>query len=209
LFSSRHNTKNYLSFLILLPFCVWGDVVIENNRKKSDSSLDFGASEELQSIFDSIREEIDDHLCSINENTNELQSNYEYISQVDAKLDKLSERLDQMQMFLQRYGFSVEEKPKFNCQPLTKKEQEVFLLLYTLEEKGAVSYDDIARRSGIPSDSVAIYITCMIQKGVPIIKRCIHNKMYMKLDKDFKKAQAKENVLKISQTIIPNIVKNR
>lgn len=184
----------------------WGDVVIENNKKKSDSRLDFAESQELQGVFDSLREELDDHLCSINENTNELQANYEYISQVDAKLDNISERLDQMQMFLKRIGYAVEEKPKFNCQPLTKKEQEVFLLLYTLEEKGAVTYDDIARRSGIPSDTIAIYITCMIQKGVPIMKRCVHNKMYMRLDKEFKKAQAKQNILKISQTIIPNIL---
>ena len=38
-----------------------------------------------------IKEEFDEHLGSINENTNEIQANYEYLCNTDSKIDKLNE----------------------------------------------------------------------------------------------------------------------
>ena len=181
--------------------------VIDFNKKKSSDKAVL-PSEKVQLFIDEVREELEDHLTSINENTNEIQANYEYICQVDAKLSKITERLDQIQLFLVNYGFSIKETPKFECKPLTKREQEVFLLLYTLEEKGAVSYEDLSRRTGMTVDLISSFITTMIEKGVPIAKRYIHDKVYMRLDPLFKKVQAKENILKIQQTIIPNIIQN-
>ena len=78
--------------------------------------------------------------------------------------------------------------------------------LYTLEERGAVTYEDLSRHTGLPVELVSSYVTSMTEKGVPIMRRHIHNKVYLKLDGNFKKMQAKENILKISQTIIPNVI---
>lgn len=176
-------------------------------RKKSENFSGGIKDSDLNGVFESLREELDEHRESINDTTNEIQANYEYICRIEAKLDRMSERLDQLQMFMHKYGFKIVEEAKYDCKPLTNKEQEVFLLLYTLEEKGPVTYEDISRRSGFTSELISEYVTNMIEKGVPVIKRYIHNKVYLKIDPDFKKAQAKQNILKISQTIIPNIMR--
>ena len=150
-----------------------------------------------------LNDELEDHLIAINENTNEIQANYEYLCELDNKMAKLTERLDQIQMFLQKHGFKVEEKPFFEVKKLTSREQEVFLILYTLEEsKGPLTYLDIARRTGLTEDLVAAYITNMVQKGVPILKRYINNQAHLRLDPVFKQVQAKENILQIEQKVL-------
>jgi ATP-dependent 26S proteasome regulatory subunit len=47
-------------------------------------------------------------------------------------------------MFLRKHGLQVEDKPEFQVGNLTKREQEVFLVLYTLDgTKSDVTYDDV------------------------------------------------------------------
>jgi len=155
---------------------------------------------QLHDAFSQIKEEFEDHLVAINENTNEIQSNYEVISEIDQKLNKLSERLDRIEFFLQKEGLETEEKQEFKPVRLSKREQEVFLILYTLEEiKGSVTYLDIARKLCLTEDIVASYISNIIQKGVPIIKRYIANQAHLSLNPKFKALQAKENILQIEQ----------
>jgi DNA-binding MarR family transcriptional regulator len=158
----------------------------------------------LNELFEDIREELDEHLNAINENTNEISANHEYLCELDYKINKLSERIDQLQLFLeQNLGFKAQKQPKYQLKPLTNNEQDVFLVLYTLEEKkGAVSYADIAKRTGLSEELVGSYITRMIEKGVPIIKRYINNEPFLRLDPQFKRLQAKENLLGLSQKMI-------
>ena len=160
----------------------------------------------IKLLFDEVKEELDDHLDSINQNTNEIGSNYEYLCELDYKFNKLSERLDSMQLFLEEnMGFKKAVKPKFKCKPLSNNEQDVFLVLYTLEDKkGAVSYAEIAKRTGLSEDLVSGYITRMIEKNVPIIKRYVNNQPLLRLDPHFKRVQTKENVLGINQKMISN-----
>jgi hypothetical protein len=165
-----------------------------------DSNLKFT----LNSIFSELKSELDEHLDSINHNTNEISSNYEYLCELDYKINKLSERIDNIQLFLEKsMGLEVEKKPKFQPKPLTNNEQDVFLVLYTLEEKkGAVSYVDISKRTGLSEELVCDYITRMIEKNVPIIKRYVNNQPYLRLDPQFKRQQAKENILNLNQKTI-------
>ena len=157
-------------------------------------------------LFDELKDEMNEHLDAINENTNEISSNYESLCELDYKIGKLSERLDQLQLFLeQSLGYKAEKKPKFTPQPLTNNEQDVFLVLYTLEDKkGSVSYADIAKRTGLSEELVAQYITRMIEKNVPVIKRYVNNEPLLKLDPHFKRLQAKENILGLNQRTIAN-----
>lgn len=154
----------------------------------------------LHDAFSQIKEEFEDHLTAINENTNEIQANYELLCNIDQKLNKLTERLDKLEIFLQKHGLQTEEKRQFKPVRLSKREQEIFLILYTLEEvKGSVTYLDIARRVSLPEDIVASYIANMLQKGVPIIKKYIANEAHLSLNPIFKSIQAKENILQIEQ----------
>ena len=150
--------------------------------------------------FTKIKHEFEEHLQSINENTNEIAANYEYISEIENKLDKLSARVDQMQMYLEsQSGISVARKKEFDVKRLNRREQEVFLVIYTLEEeKGGVTYHDIAKKLRISEQLAGNYVTSIIEKGVPIIKRYINLKPYLRLDSEFKTLQAKENILQLS-----------
>ena len=147
--------------------------------------------------LNALKKQLSGHLKDINENTNEIQSNYEYFSTLENKIDKLTERVDQMQFFLQcNSNFIVDKTESFEIQPLTRREQYVFLVLYALDdEKNAISYLDIAKKTGFPESLVRDYLTSIVAKGVPITKRYINNKAYLKLNKEFKRMQAKENIL--------------
>jgi len=168
-------------------------------RKRYFFTRPKNVKQELKEDLSSVKAEFEEHLQAINENTNEIQSNYEYLCDIDGKLDKLSERIDKIQLFLKSNSSYVDEGEKiFEVRPLTRTEKEVFIVLYALEdEQGVVSYLDIARKTGLQYNLISNYITSMIEKGIPIMKRYIHNKPYLKLDQEFKTLQAKENLLMI------------
>lgn len=161
----------------------------------------------LSAAFSQIKEDFEEHLTAINGNTNEIQSNYSYLCEIDSKIEKLKERMDQIQIFLQKnQGFMAEENKKFETSPLTQNEKRVFLVLYTLdEENGNVSYRDLAVNLGLTDELVCNYINNMVAKGVPIVKRYINNKPFLKLNQDFKRLQTKENILKIEQQTMRNL----
>ena len=176
-------------------------LVILSEEKRTLCSTELtGANQQFKDAISGIKDELEDHLTAINENTNEIQSNYEFLCGVDQKLNKLAERLDKIEFFLEKHGLETEEKPKFKPIRLSKREQEIFLILYTLEElKGPVTYLDIARKVCLTEDIVAAYISNIIQKGVPIAKRYIANEAHLSLNPRFKALQAKENILHIEQ----------
>lgn len=156
-------------------------------------------SRRLRQEFAKIRQEFDEHLQTINENTNEIAASYEYIGEIEKKLDRLSERVDQIQMFLESAGMPAAKRSNFDVKRLNRREQDVFLVIYTLEEeKGSVTYADIAEKLGISEQLAGNYITSIIEKGVPIIKRYFNSKPHLRLDPEFKTLQAKENILQLS-----------
>lgn len=154
----------------------------------------------LRVEFTKIKEEFEEHLQAINENTNEIAANYEYICELESKLDKLSERIDQIQMYLEsNSSIVITKRNNFDVKRLNRREQEVFLVIYTLEdEKGGLTYQDIAEKLDISEQLAGSYITSIIEKGVPILKRYINSKPYLRLDPEFKTLQAKENILQLS-----------
>jgi DNA-binding MarR family transcriptional regulator len=175
-------------------------VLLTEKKRALYSEVFRETNTQFHDIFSQIKDEFEDHLTTINENTNEIQANYELLCNIDQKLNKLAERMDKMELFFQQKGLKTEEKETFKPVRLSKREQEIFLILYTLEEvKGSVTYLDIARRVGLPEDIVTSYISNMLQRGVPIIKKYIANEAHLSLNPKFKSLQAKENILKIEQ----------
>lgn len=164
-------------------------------------SLKLALGRNLKREFARIRQEFDEHLLAINENTNEIAANYECIGEIEKKLDRLSERVDQFQIFLESAGMPAVKRNNFDVKRLNRREQDVFLVVYTLEEeKGSVTYADIAEKLGISEQLAGNYITSLIEKGVPIIKRYFDSKPHLRLDPEFKTLQAKENILQLSLT---------
>ena len=154
-------------------------------------------NQKIKEAFNKLREEMDDHLLAINENTNEISSQYEYICELENKIEKLTERVEQIQMHA--YG-GIHFKNHFKSEPnLSKTEKEVFTVLYTMEEeKGSVTFTDIATQLDIDESEISNCISSMVEKGVPITNKLIDNHPYFNIDRDFKIMQAKENLLKIN-----------
>ena len=144
-----------------------------------------------------IRHDLEEHLQTINENTNEIVANYEYICEIEAKLDRLSARVEQLHMLAESGSLAL--KRNFEVRKLSRAEQQVFLVIYTLEEeKGSITYEDIAEKLGMSEHLAASYVTSMIEKGVPIVKCYLNSKPLLKLDPYFKTLQTKENILQLS-----------
>jgi len=151
----------------------------------------------LKRAFNVVREELDEHRESINQNTNEIQNNYEHICKLDSKVEKLSERIDEITMFIRQ--LKGQGPKKFVVSKLTRKEQEVFLIIYTANQD--IGFKAIGRRLGLTEELVSCYIENLIMKGVPMIKKYINNELFINVDKDFKAVQAKENLLQINEEV--------
>ena len=166
-----------------------------------------GIHSALKSAFKKIKGEFSDHLDAINQNTNEIQSNYEFLCELSNKMDKLGERIDEISMVLRQSNIIIDEKPSFAPQKLTQNEQEFFLAIYTIQdEKGRTSYEELAQKLTIPVTLVQAYLTTLISKGIPISKRYINNQVFVYIDPDFKSLQAKENILSISEMAIERVI---
>ncbi|MBU1201108.1 MAG: hypothetical protein KJ583_02915 [Nanoarchaeota archaeon] len=149
----------------------------------------------LKSAFSSVKDELDMHLDSINQSTNEIQSNYEYLMALDAKIEKLTDKVDELQMQI---------NPDF-CQPdfsdilLSKREQELFLNIYTVEDR--ISMSGLARKCGLTLEMCDSLLRALSSKKIPIIKQLVDGVIFVSLEYNFKDMQARKNILKIDTTI--------
>jgi len=165
----------------------------------------FTSQKHIKKSLEDVKEQVDDHLNAINENTNELQSNYEYAREIDLKINKLTERIDEISMIT---GLNQKQK-KLEMPKLTTVEKEIFLALYKLcEEKESATYKEISETVHLSETLVMNYITILIEKGVPIIKSYADDKTKIKLSSYFKNIQTKKNILKINEDISQQIVLN-
>jgi len=135
---------------------------------------------------------------TLNENTNEMQANYEYLMELDSKIQKLNERIDELHMVMNP-NF---KKDKAVCaSPLTKLEQEVFLIIFTTTDT-LLTYKDIANRTGLSETMVEKYVTSLVVKGIPVIKIYRNTRTYLRLDERYRLHQAKNDLLKLNEAII-------
>ena len=149
-----------------------------------------------------IHQEFEDHLEAINENTQEIQHNYEYVCEVDTKLNKINERIDDIYAILSNLtGKNLNKKSEYeDIDPLTTMEKNVFLNLYS--EDQPITYANLANKMNMPLSLTRQYVTHLLEKGIPVIKKYLKTRPYISLDAKFKNLQAKKNILKIEQKIL-------
>lgn len=177
--------------------------VVSLYGKEASLSLASGAGvlkTDLKGAIQGIREELDEHLDVINQTTEEVQANYEHLCRLDDKVDRLTERIEQIVIALKDAGITVTDDGQKTNIDLHEKEKEVFLVLYTSER--VLTYEEIA--TGIRESEFLVrnYVTSLIQKGVPIKKRYSNSRTYLQLEQRFKELQAKTNMLNISQKTV-------
>jgi helix-turn-helix protein len=156
----------------------------------------------LKNSFEKVKEEFNDHLDTINQNTNEIQMLYSYLSEIDSKIEKLSERLDELSFTKE----NVTLEQKFDIQ-LTTREEEIFLALYTATKP--MTTKEIAHFLGLTEELVNIHVYKLISKSIPISKNIENQNIYFSLDKTFKDLQARKNIINLNEKILEQFVNLR
>ena len=165
--------------------------------KKQDNPAFVKTAQDLKKDIEQLKEEFNEHLDAINENTNEIQANYTYASELDKRIGKLNDKVDEISMMLKHFMAKsnfIDEKKPF-VQQLSQAEKKIFLVLYTSEN--LLSYKDLAVSSDITEPLVSQYITSLIEKGVPLVKQYVGGKPLIGLTANFKELQAKSNLINL------------
>ena len=81
---------------------------------------------QLKSAFSTVKEEMDEHLESINDNTTEIQENSDRLVELENKIDKLESRMEEIHLMFRQVINTTKVSIELNLE-----EQKVFLILYT------------------------------------------------------------------------------
>lgn len=140
----------------------------------------------LPDQFETIQQQLEEYRESINENTFEVQSLFDYLREIDMKLERLSQRIDHLQL--------AREAPLSIS--LNDMEKNIFLALYT--EAIPLSFREIAVKANVPLSMVPECISSLVEKGLTFVRSFYNNKLFIQLDPKWKELQAKENVINLS-----------
>lgn len=150
--------------------------------------------EKLKVAFNKVKQELDEHLGAINENTNEIRENYDYVCELNARVDKLAEKIDEISFFLQEL-----KSQKDLIVSLSPHEQKVFLALYL--EHSPLPFFEIVKRTQLPAAMVERILNTLIEKNIPIVVQQDADIENYIMDSKFKERQARENIVQIDETI--------
>ena len=142
----------------------------------------------MQDKLSLIRAALEEHLLAINENSSEIQSLFDYLQEMDAKIDALHSRLDSLHI-------DVQDK-RIEVLPLNEAERQVFVVLYTAE--GYLGYSEISARCGMSAAIVQEHLRSLTSKGIPLTRTLSDKQILVQIDVKFKERQAKENVVNLS-----------
>jgi len=159
---------------------------------------------ETKKAFSKVKKEFEEHLEAINENTNEIQSNYELMLKLEEKLDKIENSLSEINRFIKQYkGQNVyflddQEANSFSILPLTNEEKQLFKAMYEMEAEGIkITYSKIAEILSISTSLTREYVASLIEKGVPIVKNYLNQKIFLALEPEFREIQTKQNIVNL------------
>ncbi len=144
----------------------------------------------MQDEIQQIRNILEEHLSGINENTSEIQVLFEFLEEINLKVEQLSHRVEQLQL---NQG-KVLEKPL--VVPLNRLEKKVFLLLSS--ESTPLSYGEIAAKSNMELGLVPECISGLVSKGVPLQRTFVQDRFFFSLEPQFKGKQTKEASVHLS-----------
>jgi len=151
---------------------------------------------ELQNSLVSLKQEIDQLRANLEPKSstgNEGVFNKQTNQQTNKQLNK--QTIIQQSNTLSKLNEDLEAH--FNT--LTKQEFLVFLSLYQLEEElSTVKFSDLANHLNLSESSIRGYINRLIQKGSPILRKRVNNKVInLSLSSDFRNLNLKKRLTDI------------
>ncbi len=163
------------------------------SRKKTNH-FSFEELNEFKCDMMKVRQELDDHLEAINLNTSEQDIQNNFICEIDNRMTKMEERMDELHFLLKQ----MVTKAQLSVE-LSKDEQRIFLVLYTHEK--FMSTRRISDKSAMPCVMVEDALTAMMDKGIPMEREILDGVVYFRMGDDFKLRQAKENIISIDTDV--------
>jgi hypothetical protein len=157
----------------------------------------------LREAFRKIKEEKDEHLESINQLTSELQTAFEYISELDNKYEKLKENIDELMIF--KNSILLNDKSHFSNIILSLDEQKLFLTLYVFGEKEPLSWSFILKKLDLNDNLFRLLLSSLLDKKIPITRERIGAEWYFNIDPRFREMQTKEQLIKIHESVSKGI----
>jgi hypothetical protein len=132
----------------------------------------------VKKSFSAVREEMEDHLVAINENTDELKNHADCMNEIDKKIELLNEKVESLHLTLmQVMGSSLNENEK--------------KILHVLDTSLTfLSCKDIALSANVSELFVKAHLFSIICKGVPLKEKVIETQSYFALES----AKKKENL---------------
>lgn len=143
----------------------------------------------LKKGFEEVRSNLEEHLNAINENSSEIQALFDYLQDLEVKIDKVTARLDQVQL---EQGVDCKQE----ILPLNNFEKQIFLTLYT--EELALTIKEISEKTKLPLSVVEENVASLCKKGIPLVRSFFNKRLFLQLNPDFKERQAKENLINLS-----------
>lgn len=160
--------------------------------QKELSNINIG----VKMAFQKVGEEFGEHLDTINANTSEIEALTQAIYVLEEKIDKLNERVDELSV-----RPSFEQKEIVNGEfKLSVQEQEIFVTLYMSDR--FLSIKEIARLVGSTSETTQLLLKRLTSKKIPILTEVNGKEKYYALEKFFKHLQAKQNIIKIHESVL-------
>ena len=159
--------------------------------------------EKLKLAFKKIKEERDEHLESINQLTSELQTAFEYISELDNKYEKLKEITDDLQMF--KNSMLLNDKTHFSNIILSMEEQKLFLIIYVFGEKEPLSFKFLVDKLNVNESGLKSILSSLLDKKIPITKEKIGSEWYFNVDPRFRDLQTREKIIFIHESVSKGI----
>jgi hypothetical protein len=157
----------------------------------------------LRDAFRKIKEEKDEHLESINQLTSELQTAFEYISELENKYEKLKENIDELMIF--KNSILLNDKSHFSNIVLSLEEQKLFQTLYVFGEKEPLSWNFIIKKLDLNDTSFRLLLSSLLDKKIPITKERIGSEWYFNIDPRFREMQTKEQLIHVHESVSKGI----
>lgn len=149
---------------------------------------------QLRLAFSKIKNELNEHLDAINQNTTEIDLTNERITFLEQMIEKLTERVDEL-----AFSSQQQEYERFEV-ALNLREQEVFVVLYTTNEP--LSAQAIAQYLGLTDELVHLTVHQLIAHGIPVVKSSQETLVTYTLDKKFKDIQAQKQLVSINEDVL-------
>ena len=135
-----------------------------------------------------IRIALEEHLNSINENSQEIQALFDYLQDTENRISSIENTLKLL---------NLSSEKKYSPLKLNETEKKLFQTIYS--EDKPLDYQEISDLTSIPLSTVPDCISSLVNKGIPLNRSYINKKLFIGLERQFKDVQMRENILNLGE----------